>query len=755
MCDTYKSVYEIFVSLLSSGLEFSTKIRADIALKIYKKYAKLADSTVDDEIRANLEKFAMNSGLTNLTIDKHTINAGQVCRENLVKLWETGDCTVRHLIEDAFHSLSDQLKNPIDILKMVDLDNPIFHKDGAVINLDKQTSVRTPAPKTQRKSIGSTPDNTVDILEELMKKRQTVVNLPDQLNSTETGFAELKKLEKKFQQSLSTYAKKEDLRNFANFDYVNSKIESVTDIAIEAAKKESITQSLKIKKEILAEVKKDIYYSGSEAAQQKLQNTIMDKCRLEMSKKDEFTLEERIGMAQVDYKQYLDYKHAIHLAKGKGQVMLVLNDNTLWKCDANNDQEFLMQIPEIKRRLGAERFEKIPGKRSRISQSKNLIIFAKIGGRSTSFHSTLRYISELIDNRYNIDRIYANLLMPEEYDCTLVFARWRTELKIISKFVIKPQGFYILVINDGTENLAKPGSDATTLTVKNPMQLVRLKNPSIQTLQTLAKDTHFVFKGILVERPTEFSKVKRFNNRVDGKLVFPDAQYTNIQQGGKNQAAVSQSERVEEGVVEKVPEVEQNEITENPISNPIASPNGIPLDSGPPNNPQIESAFLNSVKTLEQEGGHFSSWNSQQPNMNQRANNRYQQASKPSYQQQNQRDIRNNNEPRYSDHRQRGNIARRENNNRIEFRNDGRGNKSQNQYPVNREFYQKSSHYNKGFGEFTKASGHYNAMNRNQKYREERFGNKNDDGNETPWEDFHADFMENERSNKNDEFTAF
>ena len=769
MCDTYKSVYDIFIALLSSGQEFSTKIRADIAMKIYKKYVKLADSTIDDEIRANLEKFTMNSGLDNVIIDKHTVNAGQVCRENLVKLWDTGDETVRNLIEDAFNSLTEQLKNPIDILKMVDLDNPAFHKDGAVINLEKLATARTTFLKTPKKTVGSTPDNTESILEDLMSSRQTVIDLPVQLNSTDAVFADkLKKIEKKFHQTLTVYAKKEDLQNLANFDYVNAKIESVTDCAVEAAKKETIVQTLKIKKEILEAVKKDIDYAGSEAAQEKLRKVIMDKCRQEMLEKDEFTLEERIGMAQVDYKQYLDYKNAIYLAKGKGQAQLVIADNTLWKCNANNDQEFLMQIPEIKRRLGVERFEQIPGKRSRISKTKNLIIFAKIGGRSSSFQSNLRFISDLIENRYNIDRIYVSLLMPEEYDCTLVFARWRTELKIISKFVIKPQGFYILVINDGTENSAKNDDNATTLTVKNPMQLVQLKNPSIEILQTLAKDTHFVFKGILVERPTEFSKVKRFNNRVDGKLAFPDAKFNNKQQSGAEQ--VERTDDVSGDKAEdKVSEVGNEPITENNIDVDqinVDQSNGIPMDSGSPNKAQ----------SLEHDGGNFSTWKTQQPITNSRGNNNYQQQNKPRYQQRNLHENRNNNEPRYKDVRQNGNNVWRGNYNRNESRNEERGsnwNQTQNsgyRQSGNHEFNQQSNLYNnqannhpsqqqKGFGEFTKAYGHHNAMNRNQRYREEKFGNKNrshDSGAESTWSEWQKKEEAKERlQNRNDEFTAF
>ena len=42
-------------------------------------------------------------------------------------------------------------------------------------------------------------------------------------------------------------------------------------------------------------------------------------------------------------------------------------------------------------------------------------------------------------------------------------------------------------------------------------------------------------------------------------------------------------------------------------------------------------------------------------------------------------------------------------------------------------------------------------MNANQRYRDAKFGNKHDDGYETPW----SEFYEKEMGNRNDEFTAF
>ena len=591
MTDTFLSIFEVLRATLENGREFSGNLRAEAALIIMKKYKKQVNlSPLRNEIADfELANFDMCKGM-----DINNRTSGTDARNYLYDLWTAADnIPVITVIKQALENCED-LKIPLDLIKLEFLSDKVYHLPNAKINTTSFSTVRT---KSGKKTV---PNNLETILSNHHASMSEEMPIPPNtlLNSTVTD--ELAKLETKFNQSLKAYAKKSDLTNLTNFAYVDAKFTDVdariANVLIEAKnliKIESEKMFEDTKNQVVETLKKEQDFSNIEKIQDNIRIRVEEECKIELDKRSEFTLEERYGLAQANYSAYIEYKNAVIQAKGRGVVQLVLVDPNLWHHDVEND-EFQIDIPEILKRLGAKSLNSVPGKKTRLSKMNNLVLTARISGNSSAFQPTMKFISDLIHDRFSLDRIHISLCMPEEYNISPVLNRWKMDLKLLHKYVIKPQGFYLLILNDGV-GPNEPNYDhrCSTLNVINPRELVKLREPTIAALQSLALGTHFVYKGELIEYPAEFSKIN-LKNRMHYDEYVPidrvDRPKRERNQANKNQFKLK--EQTPNKLTNILPELSSVDIQNIAVKHIDASdPVNTPVTTTVPNLDAFNSGF--------------------------------------------------------------------------------------------------------------------------------------------------------------------
>ena len=525
--DTFLSLNKIFEITLSNGRLYSEQMRADSAQSIAKTYKKLAPKS---EFSAEIEEFESTFPFAAVPITNRT--GGQDCRDFLFDLWQSRNGAVRSVLTQAIET-SENIKQPIDLIKSQSLTDPNYHREGSVIDVSQFSMITT---KEKNKTV--TSESSAILQRHATVRSQPTEPMEGELNST-VFLEKMAELENKFKNNMKSYAKVSDLENYANLNYVDtkfdileSKITEVLNSANNFTRTESGRLSEILKTQIIDELKSTQDFTDLETIKSEVKTHVLDSFKNGEQSKSEFTPEEIYGFAQCDQADFVRYKNSVIQAKGKGVVQMVLTDQQLWETDPEDNNEFMIDIQEIMHRLNVKKFDRVPGKRIRISKRNNLIIFAKVTGNSSAFHATTNFITDLIARRFDLNGISLTLLMPEEYNIDPILNRWKTDLKILVKYIIKPSGMYMLILNDGADpDLPEYDYRCTTLNVRNPRELVKMRNPTIPALQSIALGTHFAYQGRVFETPAEFSK-KDQNNRMhyqEYKKVVHDESYVRRQ----------------------------------------------------------------------------------------------------------------------------------------------------------------------------------------------------------------------------------
>ena len=224
------------------------------------------------------------------------------------------------------------------------------------------------------------------------------------------------------------------------------------------------------------------------------------------------------------------YWRSINFAKRSGIFTMIIKNTALYKenpipADAEDDAKptYDLNFSRLHRVLGTK-ITVVKDFNIRLSLSGNLVTKCRILGNTPM--DTFARIKKLIDTKHEKSiskNVHICLITPEEFDISDVLNMWVDDLKCAIKYDVTKSGGITVMINDGKTCEASgsiPAVEAdkkdqvylkscSRLNIANPHETAKLGNPSIDNLRRLASGKWFVSNGIMMEFPDNFKRLPR------------------------------------------------------------------------------------------------------------------------------------------------------------------------------------------------------------------------------------------------------